>query len=181
MAKYDWSSLEKEYILGNYKSVSSFLKEKNIPNNGSSRKQTNGWNDKRRQKQDKNKTRTIEKVIEKESEKEANKIINIKDTASILLEKLNQSMDELNKYFSVNKTKTKSVKYDYKVGKPKEEIINEEEHISEYSSIIDRSGLKQLTSALKDLNEVLNNDKNNLNNSHLISEIEKAWSNRNDK
>ena len=30
MAKYDWIALEKEYILGDYKSVSSFLKDKPI-------------------------------------------------------------------------------------------------------------------------------------------------------
>lgn len=30
MAKYDWKQLEKEYILSDYKSVSSFLKDKGI-------------------------------------------------------------------------------------------------------------------------------------------------------
>lgn len=30
MAKYDWKQLEKDYILGDYKSVSSFLKDKGI-------------------------------------------------------------------------------------------------------------------------------------------------------
>ena len=29
MAKYDWKKLEKEYILGDYKSVSSFLQQEN--------------------------------------------------------------------------------------------------------------------------------------------------------
>ena len=74
MAKYNWKDLEKEYILGDYKSVSAFLKDKEIPNNGSTRKQTSGWSEAKRQKQDKEKTKTIEKVIEKESEKEAKKI-----------------------------------------------------------------------------------------------------------
>ena len=30
VAKYDWKQLEKEYILSNYKSVSAFLKYKEI-------------------------------------------------------------------------------------------------------------------------------------------------------
>lgn len=30
MAKYDWKQLEQEYILSEYKSVSSFLKDKGI-------------------------------------------------------------------------------------------------------------------------------------------------------
>ena len=70
MAKYDWKKLEKEYILGDYKSVSSFLKDKGINNNGTTRKHTLGWKDKKRQKEDKKATKIIEKVTEKEIEKE---------------------------------------------------------------------------------------------------------------
>lgn len=40
MSKYDWKQLEKEYILSDYKSVSSFLKDKEIPINGSTKKST---------------------------------------------------------------------------------------------------------------------------------------------
>lgn len=40
MAKYDWKQLEKEYILSDYKSVSSFLKDKEIKQNGSTKKST---------------------------------------------------------------------------------------------------------------------------------------------
>lgn len=70
MAKYDWKQLEKEYILSNYKSVSSFLKDKGISNNGTTRKHTSGWKDKKRQKEDKKATKIIEKVTEREIEKE---------------------------------------------------------------------------------------------------------------
>ena len=88
MAKYDWKQLEKEYILGDYKSVSAFLKNKGIKNNGTNRKYTSGWKDKKRQKQDKNKTKIIEKVIEKESEKEAKKVVKVKDVADEILNKI---------------------------------------------------------------------------------------------
>lgn len=47
MAKYDWKQLEKEYILSDYKSVSSFLKDKGIKSNGSTKKSTKGWKEKR--------------------------------------------------------------------------------------------------------------------------------------
>lgn len=70
MAKYDWKQLEKEYILSDYKSVSSFLKDKGINNNGTTRKHTSGWKDKKRQKEDIKTTKIIEKVTEKEIEKE---------------------------------------------------------------------------------------------------------------
>lgn len=155
MAKYDWKQLEKEYILGEYKSVSSFLKEKNIPNNGSTKKSTKGWKSKKVLRENQKSAKIIEKVIEKESEKEANKIISVKDTANILLAKINDSIEELNKYFSKDKVKKKTIEYDYEVNKPKKEVIEEIEEIREFYSIIDKAGLKQLTSALKDLNDIL--------------------------
>ena len=40
MAKYDWKQLEKEYILSNHKSVSSFLKDKGISINVNTKKST---------------------------------------------------------------------------------------------------------------------------------------------
>lgn len=58
-----------------------------------------------------------------------------------------------------NKKKTKKVKYDYKANKPSEEEIIENEEIETMKGIIDRQGLKMLASALKDLNEIIGNDK----------------------
>ena len=40
MAKYDWKQLEKEYILSDCKSVSAFLRKKEIKQNGSTKKKT---------------------------------------------------------------------------------------------------------------------------------------------
>lgn len=181
VAKYDWTNLEKEYILGDYKSVSVFLKEKNIPRNGSVQKAVKGWNEKKAQKEFKKSSKTIEKVIEKESEKEAEKIVNIKDTAEQLLDKINLSILELDKYFSRNTKKSKAIEYDYKVGKPSKETVEEHEEIQEFNSIIDRSGLKQLTSALKDLNDILDGKEKGGADSSFAKELEAAWRLRNDK
>lgn len=76
MAKYDWKQLEKEYILSDYKSVSSFLKDKGINNNSYARNNTKGWKEKKRQNTDKKVTKTIQKITEKEIEKEVD--INIR-------------------------------------------------------------------------------------------------------
>lgn len=70
MAKYDWKQLEKEYILSDCKSVSSFLKYKGINNNSYARNNTKGWKEKKRQNTDKKVTKTIQKITEKEIEKE---------------------------------------------------------------------------------------------------------------
>ena len=92
MAKYDWKQLEKEYILSEYKTVSSFLKEKNIINNGTTRKYTKGWNDKKRQKEDKKATKIIEKTTEKEIQKEV-------DINTRHFELYNKFLDVLDKSF----------------------------------------------------------------------------------
>lgn len=168
MAKYDWITLEKEYILSDSKSVSAFLKDKGIKNNGTTRKYTSGWKDKKRRKEDKKATKVIEKTIEKESEQEAKEIVQVKDVANDLLNKIVQANKELNMHLARNKKKAKVVEYDYKTNKPSKETIDEQEEIKSYIDIIDRKGLKDLASALKDVNDVLvckndNSDEETLN------------------
>lgn len=180
MAKYNWKELEQEYILGGYASVSAFLKVKGIPRGATAKKKTKDWNEKKYQVGTEKVQKTVQKVIEKESTKEANKIVNVKNTAEELLKKINISLEELNKYIAKTTKKTKTVEYDYKVGKPSKEIIDEEEQLSEYFSIIDRGGLKQLTSALKDINDIISSNSDPNEKSSFASEIEKAWKKRNE-
>ena len=167
MAKYDWKQLEKEYILSDYKSVSAFLKDKEINNNSYARNNTKGWKEKKRQNTDKKVTKTIEKVTEKESEKEAQQIADLKSIANDLALNIIKANSQLETYIIKKKKKTKTVKYDYKVGKPQEETTTENEEIETMDGIVDRQGLKMLASALKDLNEILvdkkENDTNNIN------------------
>mgnify|MGYP001835865500 FL=1 len=66
-----------------------------------------------------------------------------------------QANNELNMHIAKNKKKTKIVEYNYNMRKLSKETINEEEEIKSYIDIIDRKGLKELTSALKDLNDIL--------------------------
>jgi len=155
MAKYDWKQLEKEYILSDYKSVSSFLKNKNIKQNGSTKKSTKGWKNKKVLKEDKKSTKTIEEVINIEAKKEAKKIADIKDIANDLALNIIRANTQLEQYIVKNKKKTKTVEYDYKVSKPSKETTHEDETIEVLEGIIDRQGLKQLTSALKDINDIL--------------------------
>ena len=155
MSKYDWNQLEKEYMLSDYKSVSAFLKDKGIKRNGSTQQAVKGWNEKKVQKEFKKGSRTIEKVIEKEAEKEAQQIADIKSIANDLALNIIKANSQLETYIVKNKKKTKKVKYDYKVSKPSKEEITEEEQIDTMQGVIDRQGLKMLTSALKDLNDII--------------------------
>lgn len=176
MAKYDWKQLEKEYILSDYKSVSAFLESKEIKQNGSTKKRTKGWKNKKVLKEEKISTKTVEKVIEKKSEKEAEKILKIEDVANELLLKISKANKELNMHLAKSTTKTKKVEYDYICKKPSKEVIEEKEKIKSYIDIIDRQGLKQLTSALKDLNDILNNKKEDSGNAQSLADvIQKAY------
>lgn len=157
MAKYDWKQLEKEYILSEYKSVSAFLKDKGIKRNGSVQQAVKGWNEKKVQKEFKKSSRTIEKTIEKEAEKEAQQIADIKSIANDLALNIIKANSQLETYIVKKKKKTKTVKYDYKVGKPQEETTTENEEIETVNGIVDKQGLKMLSSALKDLNDILGN------------------------
>lgn len=132
MAKYDWKQLEKEYILSNYKSVSAFLKSKAISRNKTTNIKTKEWNNKKHQKDIKKTSKTIEKVTEKESEKEAQQIANIKAIANDLALKVIQAGKETNLYIDADG-----------------EI---------HKGLINTKGLKQITSALKDLQDILINN-----------------------
>ena len=136
MAKYDWKNLKKEYITGKYNTVSSFLKEKGIPNNGNTKKATKGWKNGKALIEERKSTKTIEKIIEKQAEKDANEAITISSVADALLKKVNDAAKELNTHVDVFGNK--------------------------HNSIIDRNDLKKLTSALKDIDDVLK-DKNKAN------------------
>lgn len=125
------------------------------------KKVQNGWKEKKVLKEEKKSTKTIEKVIEKEAEREAQKIVDIKSIANDLALNIIKANSQLETYIVKNKKKTKKIKYDYGVSKPKEEEITEEEQIEAMKGIVDRQGLKMLTSALKDLNEIIGEDKGN--------------------
>lgn len=176
MAKYDWKQLEKDYILSNYKSIKDFLENQNIKYNGNAREKTKGWTSKKVKKQEEKSNKVIEKVTEKKAEKEADKIIKVKDVANDLLKKIVQASNEINMHLARNKRKTKTVEYDYKTNKPSKEMIDEQEEIKSYIDIIDRKGLKELTSALKDLNDILNNKQNENDTTQSLAEvIQKAY------
>ncbi len=99
---------------------------------------------------------TITKAVDKISNKKADKMARIDDLADKLLVKLEQAITELDLQLYKHTDKTKTIEYnnDRRPDKPTKEIIHEEEKLLEAKSIIDRQGLKQIASALKDIKEV---------------------------
>ncbi len=79
------------------------------------------------------------------------RILSISDS---LLDKIEKSISELDRCIVKNKEKTKTVEYDYDTKKPINEVVEEKEEIQIIDGMIDKGGLKQLVSTLKDIKDI---------------------------
>ena len=148
----DWQSIKTEYI------TTQTSYRKLAQKHGVSyqaichRSKEEGWITLREQHTNK----TVSKAIDKISSKKADKMARIDDLADKLLEKLEQAITELDLQLAKHTDKTKTIEYDNdrRPDKPTKETIHEEEKLLEVKSIVDRQGLKQIASALKDIKEV---------------------------
>ena len=148
----DWQAIKTEYI------TTDTSYRKLAQKHGVSyqaichRSQEEGWIGQREQHMNK----TVTKAIDKISSKKADKMARIDDLADKLLEKLEQAITELDLQLAKHTDKTKTIEYnnDLRPDKPTKEIVHEEEKLLEVKSIVDRQGLKQIASALKDIKEV---------------------------
>ena len=100
--------------------------------------------------------KTFTKTVEVASKKQADRMARIMDASDRLLEKLEKAIGELDMHLATHKTKTKVIEYhNYeRPDKPTKEIIEEEEKLIEFTSIIDRKGLLAVTDALKNLKDI---------------------------
>ena len=148
----DWQAIKTEYITTDtsYRKLAQKygIHYKVISERGKDEK----WVELRSQHRDK----TITKALGKISNKQADKMARIDDLADKLLEKLEQAITELDLQLAKHTDKTKVIEYnnDLRPDKPTKETIHEEEKLLEVKSIVDRNGLKQIASALKDIKEV---------------------------
>ena len=71
-----------------------------------------------------------------------------------LLDKIEKSISELDRCIVKNKERTKTVEYDYDTKKPITETVEEKEDIKVIDGMIDKMGLKQLVSTLKDIKDI---------------------------
>ena len=148
----DWQAIKTEYITTDtsYRKLAQKygIHYKVISERGKNEK----WVELRSQHRDKTLTKTLGKI----SSKQADKMARIDDLADQLLEKLERAITELDLQLYKHTDKTKVIEYnnDIRPDKPTKETIHEEEKLLEAKSIVDRQGLKQIASALKDIKEV---------------------------
>ena len=148
----DWKKIKTEYITTDtsYRKLAQKygIHYKTISDRG----KAEGWVELRTQHRDK----TLTKFMEKSSEKQADKMARIDNLADQLLVKLEQAITELDLQLCTHTDKTKTIEYnnDRRPDKPTKETVHEEEKVLEMRSIVDRQGLKQIASALRDIKEV---------------------------
>lgn len=148
----DWQAIKTEYITTDtsYRKLAQKhgIHYKVISERG----KDEGWVQLRSQHRDKTLTKTLDKISNKQSDKMAR----IDKLTDQLLDKLEQAITELDLQLAKHTDKTKTIEYDNdrRPDKPTREIVHEEEKLLEVKSIIDRQGLKQIASALKDIKEV---------------------------
>ena len=86
-----------------------------------------------------------------ESVNRRDRILAITDS---LLDKIEKSISELDRCVVKSKERTKTVEYDYDTKKPITETVEEREDIKVIDGMIDKMGLKQLVSTLKDIKDI---------------------------
>lgn len=148
----DWNAIKSEYITSgiSYRALAEKygLNRNTIADRGKEEK----WPELRRQHRDK----TLSKALSLVEKKEAKKMARIDSITDRLLLKLEKAVDELEVHLVTHKSKVKEIEYKNgeRPDKPTKEIIREEEKLEQVVSVVDRLGLKQIASALKDIKEV---------------------------
>lgn len=136
----DWQKIKTEYITTqtSYRKLAEKhgIHYKVISERG----KDEGWVELRSQHRDK----TLTKALGKISDKQADKLARIDDLADKLLVKLEQAITELDRHIIVHKHKVETG--------TGEETTEYREAVE--GGVVDRQGLKQIASALKDIKEV---------------------------
>ena len=149
----DWNVIKTEYITDESSSYRKLAKKYGVSLTAiTNRAKKENWVELRIQFKDKVTTKNIEKFSEKQSER----LSRIQGITDKLLSKLEKAVEELDIQLFKKVVKVKEIEYNNleRPDKPTKEIIHEEEKYTEVRTIIDKSGLKAVASALRDIKEV---------------------------
>ena len=148
----DWKTIETEYVTTDI-SHKRLCEKYGICRSTISKKASEeNWTEKRNNYR----AKTVAKSVDAISNKQANKLARIDKLTDQLLNKLEQAITELDLQLYEHTDKEKIIEYNNELrpDKPTREVIHEEKKLLEARTIIDRQGLKQIASALKDIKEV---------------------------
>lgn len=151
-----WIDIENEYVTDIRKkpiSLEELSDKYSIPIQTVKDQSAKGkWSDKRT----KYKRDTNQKAIDKSSDKDADRIARLIKISDKAADKAEQALEELQQYVVYNKQKTRVIEYkdNTAIGKPTKEVIDEKESVQTEIGPIDRQGLQQITTALKNLKDI---------------------------
>lgn len=151
-----WVEIEHEYVTDIRKkpcSLEMLAKKYAIPiDTLKDRCARDGWVDKRTEYTQ----RTLQKAREKSSDADADRIARLLQIADMATDKAEQALSELEQYVVRDKRKVRTVEYkdNMAIGKPTKEVVDEKETVRTENGPVDRLGLSQVTSALKNIKEL---------------------------
>lgn len=150
----NWTKIKNEYINGNI-SYQELAKKHKVGYSALKTRAVNEkWFEQRKEQRKKISKKIEQKTAEKIAEAEANRMTKINAAADKLLEKIEIAIEQLDMYLLRNKQQ-----YTQKITNPETgeviEVFKTDETIKvKKDKRIDRAGLKQITSALKDLKDI---------------------------
>ena len=148
-----WQQVRTEYITSETTTYKLLAEKYGLPLSKVSQKgNKEGWVKLR----DQHNRNTLKKALEADAEVKAERMQKLFEVSDQLLEKIQQAVTELDKHLC--KTVTKTTTTQYGGGETgdlaTEETVVHTEALDAVAGIVDRGGLKQITTALKDLKEV---------------------------
>lgn len=149
----DWNLIRNEYISDESSSYRKLSKKYGVSLTAiTKRSKEENWIEQRERLKDE----TMTKIIENLSRNAAKRLERVSDLADKLLDKIEKAINELDIQILKDVEKVKTIEYKNKErpDKPTKETIKETEKIIEFDTIVDRSGLKAIASALRDIKEI---------------------------
>ena len=150
---YPWQKIKAEYITDTASTYRGLSQKYEVPlGTLQKRAKKENWALLKKQSGD----RTDAKAVALLEARNVQKIARLHDITDKLLDKLEQAVEELDTQMVTHTVKTKVIEYenDLRPDKPTKETVTEEEKLLAVQTIIDRSGLKSITAALRDIKEV---------------------------
>lgn len=148
----DWQKIKTEYITTDtsYRKLAEKYGVSHVQIGNVGKQE--GWVQLRKQHLDK----TLAKSLDADSQKKVDRLTRIQDATDKLLDKIERAISELDIQLFKETHKEKVIEYNNedRPDKPTKEIVHEAEKLIEATSIVDRQGLKQIASALRDIKEV---------------------------
>lgn len=152
----DWIAVRNEYINGGG-SYRKLAEKYGIPlGTLRARAEKEKWVKLKEKQLRKISTKTAQKTADKIAKQEADRVARIHAASDELLSKIERAILELDSAQVSRKKKVKTTEYKdrWAVGKPTKEVVTEEEQLETVPSVVDRKGLQQIATALKQIWEM---------------------------